>query len=150
MVVEFSIKRVPKFRVASIVRVGPWKEDNLRSEFRELTAWARGQEVRTGRWIFFERDRNRWEACLELKGPAEVGGRVRLKTLPPTWAACVTFDPDAVSSRVVYHALNDWLRWRRKDGTIKSVTGVREVYDGDPWASRKAWAHCTVQFLVRK
>jgi len=149
MVVDFALKRSPGFRVASIVRVGPWKEDNLRTEFGELVRWARRRGLRTGRWIFFERGRSRWEACLEIKGTAEPEGRIRLKTLPPATVARIVFDPDQTSSRVVYHALSDWTRWRKKDGTIRSVLSVREVYTGDPWRDKKAWAHCEVQFLVR-
>jgi DNA gyrase inhibitor GyrI len=150
MVVDFALKQAPRFRVASIVRIGPWKADNLRTEFGELVRWAAKQQVRTGRWIFLERESHRWEACLEIKGQAKAEGRVRLKTLPPTWVARVIFDPDQVSSRVVYHGLSDWTRWRRKDGEIKSVASVREIYTGDPWKDKEAWASCEVQFVVRK
>jgi hypothetical protein len=150
MTVEFKLKRAPGYRVASIVRVGPWMEDNLRTEFGELARWAKRQKVRTGRWIFFERDRNRWEACLEVKGPVRPEGRIRLKSLPPTWAASVTFDPDVISSRIVYHGLADWTRQRRRDGHIRTVTAVRELYPGDPWGDPAAWAQCEVQFLVTK
>lgn len=150
MVVEFALKRAPSYRVASIVRVGPWKEDNLRTEFGELTRWAKKANVPTGHWIFCERGGNRWEACLELKGPAKAEGRIRLKTLPATVVASVVFDPDQVSPSVVYHGLNDWTRWRKKDGKIKSVTASREVYAGDPWTNKKAWAACEVQFTVKR
>ncbi len=150
MVVDFVLKRVRGYRVGSITRIGAWKEDNLRSEFRELTRWARRQGVRTGDWIFLGRDHHRWEACLEIKGAARPEGRVRLKTLPATDVAAVVFDPEQLSSRVVYHGLHDWTRWRRKDRQIRAVTSTREVYSGDPWNDKKAWAHCEVQFLVRK
>jgi hypothetical protein len=150
MVVDFVLKRAPRLHVASIVRVGPWKEDNLRTEFGELTRWAARQRLRTGRWIFLERGGNRWEACLEFKGNAAPEGRIRLKDLPASRAASVTFDPDRTSSRVVYHALNDWTRARRKDRTFRSVSVIREVYPGDPWRDKKAWSSCEVQFLVRR
>ena len=150
MTVDFGLKRAGEVKVASIVRVGPWKEDNLRTEFRELVSWARRQKLATGRWIFYERGHHRWEACLEVRGGVKPEGRIRIKTLPPTWVAGVTFDPDQVSSRIVYHGLNDWTRWRRKDGKIKEVTGIREVYSGDPWSDRSAWANCRVEFLVRR
>ncbi|MCI4352301.1 MAG: GyrI-like domain-containing protein [Thermoplasmata archaeon] len=150
MVVDFALRDSPSYRVASIVRIGPWKEDNLRVEFRELTRWAQKNRVRTGHWIFFERDHHRWEACLEIKDSAKAEGRIRLKTLPATPVARVVFNPDAVSSRIVYHGLSDWTRWRKKYGEIRSVTAVREVYTGDPWADKKAWANCEVQFVVRK
>ncbi|HTT26403.1 MAG TPA: GyrI-like domain-containing protein [Thermoplasmata archaeon] len=148
MVVEFTIRSLPRIPVASIVRIGPWKEENLRTEFGELERWARGQRVRSGRWIFLERGRHRWEACLELKGTAEPSGRIRLKTLPAARAACLVFDPDRVSSRVVYHALRDWTRARRRDGALGRITSIREVYPGDPWKDPNAWAHCEVQFVA--
>lgn len=150
MTVDFSLVRAPAYRVASIVRIGPWKEDNLRTEFAELLRWAKGQKVGTGRWIFVERGANRWEACLEIRGKARAAGRIRLKRLAPAWVASVTFDPDEVASRVVYHGLADWTRWRKKDGTIRSVTSMREVYDASPWSDARAWAHCRVEFVVRR
>ena len=146
---DFAWKSTPRFRVASIVRVGPWVEDNLKPEFDELLRWARGQRLRTGRWIFFERSRHRWEACLEIRGRAQASGRVRLKTLPPARAATVVFDPDRVSSRVVYHGLLDWTRTQRRAGRIRGVSEIREVYPGNPWRDKRAWARCEVQFLVR-
>ncbi|MGI0068073.1 MAG: hypothetical protein ACREB9_06625 [Thermoplasmata archaeon] len=136
--------------MASIVRIGPWRENNLRTEFGELTRWARRQKLRAGRWIFLEKGHHRWEACLEIRGRATPEGRIRLKTLPATWVASVVFDPDEVSSRVVYHGLSDWTRWRKKDRQVRGVTDVREVYSGDPWKDTEAWAHCDVQFVVRK
>ena len=150
MTVDFVLSNSPSYRVASIVRVGPWKEDNLRTEFEELERWAERQGVRTGSYIFVERGGNRWEACLEFKGKAKTEGRVRLKVLPATPVAKVVFDPDLVSSRIVYHGLSDWTRWRKKDGQIRSVEWPREIYPGNPWKDKKAWAHCEVQFVVRK
>lgn len=150
MYVDFAIKKEPRRRVAAIVRVGPWKEDNLRSEFRELTRWAAKHRLKTGKWIFYERDRHRWEACLEVRGTAATEGRIRLKTLPATHVAFIRFDPDQLSPSVAYHGLSDWTRWRKKDKAIRGVTAVREVYSGDPWTDKKAWANCEVQFVVRK
>ena len=150
MVVDFELRKAPSYRVAAIVRVGPWKEDNLRSEFRELTAWAKQQRVPTGRWIFYHKGDHRWEACLEIKGRAEATGRIRLKTLPATYVARCIFDPDAIADRVIYHGLSDWTRWRRRYKEIRSVGGSREIYSADPWSDARAWANCEVQFLVRK
>lgn len=149
MVVDFALGKAPRYRVGSITRVGPWKEDNLRTEFGELTRWARRQGLRTGRWIFVERGRHRWEACLEVRGHAHEEGRIRLKTLSAARIARIVFDPDAVSSRIVYHGLIDWTRARRRAGEIRAVTGVREVYSGDPWRDSVAWKRCEVQFVVR-
>lgn len=150
MIVDFELTKSPSFRVASITRIGPWKKDNLRSEFKELLAWAKDQKVRPGRWIFLHNGDRHWEACLEIKGRAEAAGRIRLKTLPATYVARCIFDPDAVADRVVYHGLSDWTRWRRRYREIKSVKGSREVYRGDPWTDARAWARCEVQFIVRK
>jgi effector-binding domain-containing protein len=150
MVVDFELKAVPSYRVASITRVGPWKEENLKEEFRELKRWARRHRLRTGAWIFLERAPRRWEACLEIRGRATAEGRIRLSTLPATHAASLVFDPELLSSRVAYHGLRDWTRWRRKDGEIRAVTAIREVYRGDPWTDRSAWKRCEVQFLIRR
>lgn len=149
-VVNFALEKAPAYRVASIVRVGPWKEENLRTEFGELTRWAERRGVRTGHWIFRDRGHDVWEACLEIAGAAAPEGRIRLKTLAATWVARVTFDPDVVSSRVVYHGLNDWTRVHRRRGELRSIGDVREVYEGSPWSEPKAWSHCRVEFLVRR
>jgi hypothetical protein len=150
MIVDFALRKAPSYRVASITRVGRWKENNLRSEFRELTVWAKKRGVRTGRWIFYHKGDDRWEACLEIKGRAEAAGRIRLKTLPATYVAQCTFDPEVIADRVIYHGLSDWTRWRRRYKEIKSVGGSRELYSGNPWSDAHAWANCEVQFLVRK
>jgi len=150
MVVDFELHKAPSYRVASISRIGPWKEGNLRREFRELTTWAKGIGVRTGRWIFYHKGDDRWDACLEIKGTAKATGRIRLKTLPATYVARCIFNPDVIADRVIYHGLSDWTRWRRRYAEIKAVGGSREVYSGDPWTDARAWANCEVQFLVRK
>lgn len=150
MVVDFELRRAPSFRVGYLTRIGPWKEENLRSEFRELTGWAARQGLRTGRWIFYHKGDDRWEACLEIRGKAKPAGRIRLKTLPATYVARCVFDPDALADRVVYHGLNDWIRSKRRSREISSSAGSREVYHGDPWSDARAWARCEVQFLVRK
>jgi len=148
--VDFVLKSTPSYHVASIVRKGPYVEDNLRREFRELTLWAKKNGVRTGRWIFQHRRDDLWEACLEIQGKAKPEGRVRLRTLPPTHAASVVFNPDLFADRIVYHGLHDWTKWRRRSGEIKAVAGSREIYSGNPWTDKRAWANCEVQLLVRK
>ena len=62
----------------------------------------------------------------------------------------MVFDPEVVEPRVVYHGLSDFLRWRKKSGEIRSVGDYREVYQGDPWKDRRAYAHTEVQYVVRK
>lgn len=150
MTVDFELRRSPKLRVASIDYKGPWRENHLRPQFRELVRWAKQNKVRTGNWIFRERGEKHHQACLVIKGPAHSAGKVKIRTIPAGWVAAVTFDPEAVSPRVVYHGLSDWTRWRKKDKTIKSVSATREVYSGDPWSDKKAWSRATVEFVVRK
>ncbi|MCI4350700.1 MAG: GyrI-like domain-containing protein [Thermoplasmata archaeon] len=150
MTVDFELKKSPKTRVASIDYRGPWKENHLRKEFGDLVRWATANKVKTGAWIFRERGEKRHQACLVLKGPATSKGRVKIRTIPATWVARVTFDPEVVSPRVIYHGLNDWTKWRKKDKTIKGVGTSREVYAGDPWSDKKAWSMATVEFVVRK
>ena len=150
MTVDFAMKKVPAIPVASIVRIGPWRPDNLRTEFGELARWAKRQHVRSGRWIFVERDSHRWEAALEVRGEVRAEGRIRRKTLPASTVAYVVFDPERVSSRIVYHGLADWTRSRRREGSIRGVRSVREVYAGDPWTDSGAWRRCEVQFLLRR
>ncbi len=151
MTVDFTWKKVPALHVASIVRKGPWNENILRPEFRQLVKWARSNKLRDGRWIFrFGPDERRWEACLEIRGKAKPEKPIRLRVLPAATVASVTFDPEEISPRVIYHGLNDWLKWRKKDGEIKSVGASREVYPGDPWTDKRAAAHTEIQFTVRK
>lgn len=150
MPVDFELRRVPAIPVAVIRRSGPWRVDHLRAEFRELTAWARRQGLASGRWIFSHSRDDRWEACLEVRGTRKAAGRIRLTTLPATWVARCVFDPDMIADRVIYHGLSDWTRERRRAKEIRSIGGSREVYVGDPWSDARAWAHCEVQFLVRR
>jgi DNA gyrase inhibitor GyrI len=159
MVVDFEIKRAPSYNVASILKVGPYREDNLRTEFGELMKWAKKNGLRTGKWIMYEHDgpnsrrgmnQRRWEACLEIRGKAAPDGRIKIKKLPAQNVASVVFNPNVVSSRIVYHGLGDWIWWRLKYKDIKRAGPTREVYEGDPWTSSKAWSKVDVQVLVEK
>jgi DNA gyrase inhibitor GyrI len=150
MTVDFEFKRAPAYRVACIQWKGPWNESKIRRHFGELAQWAKQQKVRTGKWIFREPDERRWEVCIEVRGRTRPGRGIRMRTLRASAVARVVFDPDEVSPRVIYHGLNDWLKWRKKEGEVKSVGSSRELYDGDPWKDSKAWAHTEVQYLVRR
>ena len=149
MTVDFGFARTPAYRVAYVAWKGPWNERRIQREFEALDRWAKERGVRTGAWIFREPGEARWEAAVELKGSAKGDARVRVKTFRATRVARVVFDPEAVSPRVVYHGLSDWLRWRRREKKIRSVVSTREVYRGNPWRDRKAWARTEVQFVVR-
>ncbi len=153
LVVDFVLKKTPKYRVASVRFVAPYNEKRIRSELEGLARWAKAKGLRTGKWFFSEDGsgpRYRFEVAIEVRGAAKSEGKVHLRTFPASPAASVTFDPDVVSARVVYHGLNDWLRWRKKEKEIKRVRTYREVYDGNPWTDAKAWAHTEIQVLVTK
>lgn len=149
MTVEFSLRRSPAYRVASISWKGPWNERKIRANFDRVAAWAKSNRLRTGKWIFREPGERAWEVAIEIRGKARPAKGIRLRTYPATRVASVTFDPEVVSPAVIYHGVTDWLRWRRKDKTIRSVGGYREVYDGDPWRDRRAWARTNIQVAVR-
>jgi len=150
MTVDFAWGKSPRMKVGSIGWKGPWNERKIRAQFERVERWAHKQGVRTGRWVFREPGPRRWEVAIELRGRARSSGGVRTKTFPAVTVARVVFDPDAVSPRLVYHGLSDWLRWRKKAKEIRSVGSSREVYSGNPWTDRRAWSRTEVQFIVRK
>ena len=149
MVVDFEFRKSPSLRLATVSWKGTWNEKRIRSEFEGLEKWARTEGHRTGKWVFMEPGNKQWRVGIEVRGKAKGKGRIRLQTLPASRIACVNFDPEQVSPRIVYHGLNDWLRWRKKDGDIKRVGAYREVYDGNPWKDAKAWGNTCVQVSVR-
>ena len=159
MLVDFVVKRAPAYNVASIKRVGPWRNDMWRKELGLLEKWGRKRKLRTGKYFLYERDgfgsnrpdnKRRWETCLEIKGKAKSEGKVKVKKVPAETVVSVRFNPDKVSARLVYHGLGDWLRWRLKDKTFKKIGASREVYSGNPWKKSYAWARTEVQVLVKR
>lgn len=153
MVVDFALKRSPAYHVASVRFVGPYSERRIRSEWESLAKWAKSQGLRTGHWFFIEDGsgpRYRFEVAIEVRGKAKGDRKVHLRTFPASPIATVTFNPEEVSARVVYHGLSDWLRWRKKDKSIKRARTWREVYTGNPWTDAKAWSHAEIQVLVSK
>ena len=148
--VDFAFGRAPRYRVASIVGKVPWTDAGLRASFRRLNKWAAVHRIRTGKWIVVSRSAKYWEACVEIKRPARGTGTIHVKVLPATTVATITFDPERVSPRVIYHGILDWLRWRRKAKQIKSVGLTREVYAADPWTNQDAWTRTTVEYVVRR
>ena len=149
MAVDFEIKRVPKLRVASVTWKGAWKDARIRKEFERVHRWASTQGLRPGRWILTMPSEGKFVVAVEVRGEGKGAGDVRVRTLPAGRVACVCFDPKVIEPRVVYHGLTDWLRWRKKDKTIRSVGNYREVYPGNPWTDAKAWANVEVQAIVR-
>ncbi len=150
MVVDFKWKKSPAYRVASLSWKGPWNERRIRTEFGRVAKWARARGLRTGRWIFREPGTRTWEVSIELRGPARSEGPIRVRTFPACSVASVVFDPDVVSPAVVYHGVSDWLRWRKRDKTIRSIGAYRELYDRDPWRDARAWSRTEVQVVVRR
>ncbi len=154
MVVDFVVKRTPAYIVASIKRIGPWRNDMWRKELSQLEKWAKKKKLRTGKYLLYELDgvgnRRRWETCIEIKGRARSEGRVKVKKLSAGTVVSVRFNPEKVSPRLVYHGLGDWVKWRLKDKTFKKVGASREVYSGNPWKKPWAWARTEIQMLVKR
>ncbi len=149
MTVDFVLKRAPRYRIASTRWKGPWSDARIHARFQWVVKWAKSRGLKTGKWIFMEPGTRRWEAAVEVKGSAHGERGIRIRTLPATRVASVVFDTDVVSPQVVYHGLSDWLRWRRKDRTIRSVGASREIYDEDPWRKKKGGFRVEVQYVVR-
>ncbi len=150
MPVDFVLKRAPAYRVAALRWKGPWSDAKIHRQFQAVTTWARKKGLRTGKWIFREPAERTWEVAVEVRGRARGDRTVRLKTYPASSVASVVYDPNVIASPLVWHGLSDWLKWRRRDKTIRSVGDYREVYDGDPWKDRRAYARTEVQFVVRR
>ena len=150
MPIDFAYKRTPAYRVALLTRTGAWNEKKLRGQFAELSAWAKKNRLRVGHWFFFEPDMRTFIAGLEIRGKAKGTGRIRLRTLPAATVATVTFDPDVISPRIIYHGIYDYLRWQKKAKEIRKAVSYREVYSGDPWSSPKVWSKTEIQVVVQK
>ncbi len=153
MVVDFAIKRAPKYRVVSVRWVAPYQEGRIRREWDGLARWAKAKGLKTGRWFFSEDGdgpRYRFEVAIEVRGNVKGDKKVHVRTFPASPIATVTFNPEEVSPRVIYHGMTDWLRWRKKDKSIKRARAYREVYTGNPWTDAKAWARTEIQVLVSK
>jgi len=155
MPVDLKVKRAPSYTVASMMRVGPYSGNMLRSEFTQLVKWANRRRVRTGRWILFFIDepggrrplnKLRSEACLQIKGRAVSEGKIRVKKLPAQKVASITFNPNIISPRLVYSGLYGWLRY----AGYKDVGLSREVYEGNPWTNTRAWANTEVQVPIKR
>ena len=150
MAIDFEFKKSPGYRVASLTWKGPWSDASIRSHFGKVRSWAAKRNLRMGKWIFREPADRTWEVAIEISGPAKSGAGIRVRTIRPASVARVVYDPNVVESRVIYHGLTDFLRWRKKDHEIRSVGEYREVYSGDPWKDKSAYAATEIQVVVRK
>lgn len=150
MTIDFEFKKSPGYRVASLAWKGPWSDASVRAHFEKVRKWASARKLRMGKWIFREPNERSFEVSIEVAGPCRSEGGIRIKRFRPATVARVVFDPEVVAPRVIYHGLSDFLRWRKKEREIRSVGDYREVYQGDPWKDRRAFAHTEVHIVVRK
>ena len=160
MTVDIVVRKEPSYNVIAKAHVGSYSgDDMLRDEFDALMKWARKNGAKTGKWFFYELDDldtpdeiRKWEACIEVKAMPKVKlpRDIVSKELPAQLVASVTFDPDKVSPRLVYHGVEGWLKWRTKFREFEEAGPTREVYLGDPWTNKKAWAKVDIQVPVRR
>jgi effector-binding domain-containing protein len=158
--VDFTIRKAPEYKLATTTLKGKWPGDKvLQAEFEKLAGWAKAKGIRTGKWLFSEleemdvpEEKQRYLVGIEVrsKGPVRGGKGVSIKTIPASVVGAITFDPDVVSPRVIYHGLNDWLHWHEKEKKYRVAGPFRELYTGNPWSSKKAWAHTQVQVPLKK
>jgi effector-binding domain-containing protein len=155
MKVEFKVKTVPSYKVAYILHIGPYTNQNMwRPDLNELTKWAKKRKLKTGKWIMGFLDkwseksekRRRSVACIEIKGKAKAEGRIQIMKMPRQKVVSVVFDPDEVSADVVYYALEAWLEYC----PYKQAARSRELYNGNPWTNPRAWANCEIQVPLKR
>jgi effector-binding domain-containing protein len=157
MKVDYEVKIASSYDVAYVLRRGPYTGPNMwRSEFNQLTKWAKKRKLQTGKWIMYFLDKwseksekqRRSVACIEIKGKAkpEPEGKIRIMRIPKQKVVSVIFDPDKVSADLVYHALEAWIEY----SPYKQAGRSRELYDGSPWTNRHAWANCEVQVPLKR
>jgi effector-binding domain-containing protein len=153
--VDIKVKTAPQYKVAYITRVGSYSGQNMwRAEFKELVRWAQKRRLRTGKWIMYFIDEwgkrpepeRRSVACLEIKGKAAPEGKIKIMKLPRQRVASVTFNPDKVADRLVYHGIEGWLQYR----SFRAAGPSRELYIGNPWTNRRAWANAEVQVPLKR
>ena len=155
MKVEFKVKTAPSYKVAYILHIGPYTNQNMwRPEFNELVKWAKKRKLRTGKWIMGFLDkwnektekRRRSVACIEIKGRAKAEGKIKIMKIPKQKVVSVIFDPDKVSADIVYYGLEAWLEYC----PYKQAARSKELYDGNPWTNPRAWANCEVHVPLKR
>ncbi|MDV3293875.1 MAG: GyrI-like domain-containing protein [Nitrososphaerales archaeon] len=160
MAVDFVIKRAPGFRVATRILKGTWPGDKaMKKEFAKVSAWARTHDLMTGYWFFRDLDgpetpikKRRWEVGIQIRSSKPARGEKGLswKFFPPTTVVAVRFSPDAVSPSLVYYGLGGWFWWQKKEKKFRMAGPMREVYSGNPWKSKRAWANTEIQAPVKR
>ena len=161
MVVDFKISRSRKYWIAGAVRTGPYTGDRMmRAYFTKVSKWIEKSGLKGGAWIFrslqeddVPDEKMQFEAAIEIRGrkpsvrPPE---GIELHEIPAGPVATVEFDPDKIADRVIYHGLESWLEWRRRYGEYERNGPAREIYDGDPWASARAWKSLRIEVPLKK
>lgn len=155
MKVDFKVKVAPTYKVGYIIRYGGYVKDKTwRPEIAQLERWSKKNKLRTGKRIMYFIDKwgekpqkqRRSVAALEIKGKAYPEGRIQIMTIPRQRVVSVVFDPELVSDDLVYYGIEGWLQYSK----YKQVDTPREVYSGNPWTDRKAWANCEVQVPIKR
>jgi effector-binding domain-containing protein len=155
MMVDFRIKTAPSYSVAYLIHLGGYSGENMwRSEFGQLESWTKRRKLRTGKRIMYFIDKwgekpnrkRRSVAALEIKGKAEPERGIRIMKLPRHKVVSVSFDPNKVSSDLVYHGLESWL----ESCAYKQTARSRELYNGNPWKDSRAYANCEVQVPIKR
>ncbi len=70
--------------------------------------------------------------------------------LPAGPVATVEFDPDRIADRVICHGFGSWLEWRKRYGKYERNGPTMEIYDGDTWASARAWKSLRIEVPLKK
>ena len=155
MKVDFKVKNSPSYKVAYIIRYGPYAGQNTwRSELTQIEKWAKKNRLRTGKWIVYFIDKwtaksqkkRRSVAAIEVRGKAKPQGKIQLMKIPKQKVVSVTFDPNSVSADLVYLGIEGWL----ESSSYAQTTRSRELYNGNPWSNSNAWANCEVQVPIRR
>src|SRR5208337_2233098 len=155
MMVDFKVKSERSYTVAYLIHIGGYSGQSMwRAEFSQLERWAKKRKLGTGKRIMYFIDKwgekpnkkRRSVAALEIKGKAEPEGKIRIMKLPKQKVVSVSFDPNKVSSDLVYHGLESWL----ESGAYKQTARSRELYNDNPWASAEAYANCEVQVPIKR
>jgi len=155
MMVDFKVKTAPSYNVAYLTHVGDYSGQNMwRSEFSQLEKWAKKRGLRTRKRIMYfidkwgekPKNKRRSVAALEIKGKAEPVGKIRIMKLPRHKVVSVSFDPNKISSDLIYHGLESWL----ESCNYKQTSRSRELYDGNPWKNARAYANCEVQVPIKR
>lgn len=153
--VDFKVKTAPGYNVAYLIHFGGYLGQGMwRLEFTQLERWAKKHKLRTGKRIMYFIDKwgerpsikRRSVAALEIKGKAKPEGKIRIMKLPRQKVVSISFDPNKVSSDLVYHGLESWL----DSCTYKQTGRSRELYNDNPWTNADAYANCEVQVPIKR